>query len=116
MSQLTLYNAPIPLPDRPQLRQERHFCRNQNQTGSKPRSGRPIHRPSFILGPPEDGAPDGAGKSRLPWCDKGVAPKVAVIPLWERWIFNKKAEKPGIKGGQAGLELSSCQGACPENG
>jgi hypothetical protein len=42
VSQLTLYNAPIPLPDRPQLRQERPFCRNQNQTGSKPRSGRPI--------------------------------------------------------------------------
>ncbi len=42
VSQLTLYNAPIPLPDRPQLRQERPFCSNQNQTGSKPRSGRPI--------------------------------------------------------------------------
>src|SRR5260370_9860340 len=40
VSQLTLYNAPIPLPDRPQLRQERHLCSNQNQTGSKPRSGR----------------------------------------------------------------------------
>src|SRR5258708_37233382 len=36
VSQLTLYNAPIPLPDRPQLRQERHFCRDQKQRGSSP--------------------------------------------------------------------------------
>ncbi len=36
VSQLTLYNAPIPLPDRPQLRQERHPCSNQNQRSSSP--------------------------------------------------------------------------------
>ncbi len=36
MSQLTLYNAPIPLHDRPQLCQERHPCSNQNQRSSSP--------------------------------------------------------------------------------
>ncbi len=51
MSQLTLYNAPSPLPDRPQLRQERHFCRNQNQRSSSPVVGGLFTDPRSSSGP-----------------------------------------------------------------
>ena len=61
MSQLTLYNAPTPLPDRPQLRQERHPCSNQNQRSSSPVVGGLFTDPRSSSAPPEDAAPDGNG-------------------------------------------------------
>src|SRR6266568_2093424 len=65
VSQLTLYNAPSPLPDRPQLRQERHPCSNQNQRSSSPVVGGLFTDPRSSSGPRRLPLPSGAASRRF---------------------------------------------------